>query len=136
MTILVGNLSSQVTEANLRELFTKFGTVRKIDIFPDSGFATVAIKGEANEDLAVQELNGVEQFGQKLKLFKSAPVQPSDNQRDGERRLLILHAPTHTARGLGDGPSPSPKPTKPSPPNKPKPRPLKAGLVSTSLSEN
>jgi RNA recognition motif-containing protein len=77
MTILVGNLSSQVTEANLRELFRKFGRVEKIDIFPGAGFATVAIEGEASEERAVQELNGVEKFGQKLELFKS------DNSRDG-----------------------------------------------------
>jgi RNA recognition motif-containing protein len=95
MTLLVGNLPSEITEANLRELFTKFGTVGKIDIFPGSGFATVAIEGEANEERAVQELNGVEKFGQKLKLFKSAPVKPSDNPRDGGEG---------GDRGPGDGP--------------------------------
>ncbi|MEI2577580.1 RNA-binding protein [Scytonema sp. PRP1] len=119
MTLFVGNLFFQVTEANLRELLRKFAKAGKIDIFSAAGFATVAIEGEANEERAVQELNGVEQFGQKLKLFKSAPVQPSDNQRDGERRPLILQA-------KDEGPTQSPRP-KP----KPKPRPPKAGLIST-----
>ncbi|BAY43042.1 RNA-binding region RNP-1 [Scytonema sp. HK-05] len=96
MTLLVGNLPSEITEANLRELFTKFGTVGKIDIFPGSGFATVAIEGEANEDLAVQELNGVEKFGQKLKLFKS-------------------DAPTDASRGGDTGPSPESKTGNPPP---------------------
>lgn len=77
MTLLVGNLPSEVTKANLRELFTKFGTVGNIDIFSAAGFATVAIEGEGNEERAVQELNGVEKFGQKLKLFTS------DVTRDG-----------------------------------------------------
>lgn len=76
MTLFIGNLPSGVTEANLRELFTKFGRVTNIDIFSTAGFATVAIEGEANEERAVQEFNGVEKFGQKLKLFKS------DNLRD------------------------------------------------------
>ncbi len=71
MAILVGNLSSQVTEADLRNLFTKNGTVRKIFIFNKVGYATVEIEGEANEKRAVQELNGAEKFGQKLQLFKS-----------------------------------------------------------------
>ncbi|MBW4593426.1 MAG: RNA-binding protein [Brasilonema angustatum HA4187-MV1] len=96
MTLLVGNLPCEVTEANLKELFTKFGTVEKIDIFPGSGFATVTIEGEANEERAVQELNGVEKFGQKLQLFKSAPVKPSDNPRQGGGGRVI--------EGLGDGP--------------------------------
>ncbi|MBP5974555.1 RNA-binding protein [Brasilonema sp. CT11] len=70
MTLLVGNLPSEVTEANLRELLTKFGRVGNIDIFPEASFATVAIEGEANEKRAVEELNSVEKFGQKLKLFR------------------------------------------------------------------
>lgn len=102
MTLLVGNLSSQVTEANLRELFTKFGTVGKIELFPGSGFATVAIEGEANEECAVQELNGVEKFGQKLQLFKSAPVRraPEDG---GEE------PPTRDGGGGPDGGEKPPK---------------------------
>lgn len=94
MTLLVGNLSSQVTEENLSELFTKFGTVGNIDIFSTANFATLAIEGEANEERAVQELNGVEKFGQILKLFKSAPVEPSDNPRDGEEE-----PPTRDGKG-------------------------------------
>lgn len=80
MTLLVGNLPCEVTEENLRELFTKFGRVGKIDIFSTAGFATVAIEGEANERYAAQELNDVEKFGQKFKLYTSDLVMVT---RDG-----------------------------------------------------
>ncbi|MBW4627720.1 MAG: hypothetical protein KME49_20000 [Brasilonema octagenarum HA4186-MV1] len=83
MTLLVGNLPSEVTEANLRELLRKFGRVGNIDIFPEASFATVAIEGEVNEESAVEELNGVENFGQILKFFKSdLPDQVVGGSRD------------------------------------------------------
>ncbi len=91
MAILVGNLSSQVTEADLRNLFTKYDTVQKIFIFNTVGYATVEIEGEANEKRAVQELNGAEHFGQKLQLFKStqdeepATRDPTNNPPPSDR---------------------------------------------------
>jgi RNA recognition motif-containing protein len=107
MTLFVGNLFSQVTEANLRELLRKFARVRKIDIFSAAGFATVAIEGEANEERAVQELNGVKKFRQKLKLFKLALAKASDNPPN-EQNL---------AKRPGYPPTP-PDPKKPSRPKK------------------
>lgn len=77
MAILVGNLSSQVAEADLRNLFTKYGTVQKIFIFNTIGYATVEIEGEANEKRAVRELNSAEKFGHKLQLFKSTQDEES-----------------------------------------------------------
>lgn len=75
MAILVGNLPSQVTQADIISLFTKYGTLQKIYFFPTVGYAVVEIGNEedqATEERVIQELNGAEHFGQKLQLFKSA----------------------------------------------------------------
>lgn len=82
MAILVKNLPSQATQADLTELFHQFGNVQKISVFPTIGFAAVEIEGEANEERAVQELNGEECLGQKLELFQSEQDEdPSRNPR-------------------------------------------------------
>jgi predicted FMN-binding regulatory protein PaiB len=85
MAILVANLPSQVTQADLISLFTKYGKVQKINIFPTVGYAVVEIEGEedeTHEEHVIQELNSAETFGQKLQLFKSAQVETDEEPGD------------------------------------------------------
>lgn len=82
MAILVKNLPSQATQADFIEIFNQYGNVQKISIFPTIGFATIEIEGEANEERAVQGLNGEEWLGQKLELFQSEQDQDPRRTRD------------------------------------------------------
>ncbi|MBD2778135.1 RNA-binding protein [Iningainema tapete] len=82
MAILVKNLPSQVTQANLTELFNQYGNVLNVSISSTIGHATVEIEGEANEERAIQGLNGEEWLGQKLELFQSEQNQDPTGTRD------------------------------------------------------
>lgn len=84
MAILVKNLPSQATQADLTELFNQYGNVRYISISSTIGHATVEIEGEANEERAVQGLNGEEWLGQKLELFQSEQDEDPRRTRDPE----------------------------------------------------
>ena len=86
MAILVSNLPTQATDTDLSNLFTKYGKVRKIFIFPPAGKATVEMEGEAQEDRALRELNHVEWLGQKLELFKSAKIDDGSSYQQGVTR--------------------------------------------------
>ena len=64
MNIYVGNLSREVTEAELRQEFEAFGQVTSVNIIKDRysgesrgfGFVEMAVKSEAQA--AINELNG------------------------------------------------------------------------------
>ena len=74
MKLYVGNLSKQVSEAQLTELLVAFGKAEKIGIVKDKGtgesrgfgFAEFADPAEANA--AIAGLNGKEVEGQALKV--------------------------------------------------------------------
>lgn len=74
MKLYVGNLSKQISEAQLTDLLTPFGKAEKIGIVKDKGtgesrgfgFAEFADAAEANA--AIAALNGKEVEGQALKV--------------------------------------------------------------------
>ncbi len=79
MTIYVGNLSFQVTENDLKEVFTEYGTVTKLSLPKDRdtgrmrGFAFVEMGTDAEEETAIRTLNGAEWMGRQLKVNKARP---------------------------------------------------------------
>jgi RNA recognition motif-containing protein len=79
MSIYVGNLSFQVTEEDITEVFTEYGTVRRVQIPTDRetgrvrGFAFVEMSSEAEEAAAIEALDGAEWMGRDLKVNKAKP---------------------------------------------------------------
>lgn len=79
MTIYVGNLSFQATEDDLREVFADYGEVKRISLPTDRetgrkrGFAFVEMVEEAQEDAAIQDLDGAEWMGREMKVNKAKP---------------------------------------------------------------
>ncbi|MGP1384103.1 MAG: RNA recognition motif domain-containing protein [Thainema sp.] len=79
MTIYVGNLSFSATEEDLMEVFTEYGTVRRISLPVDRetgkkrGFAFIEMESEENEDAAISELDGAEWLGRELRVNKAKP---------------------------------------------------------------
>lgn len=78
-TIYVGNLSYRVTEADLREVFAKYGRVEKI-LLPVNrktgrirGFAFVEMKTFEEASVAIKALDGAEWMGRSLKVNSTKP---------------------------------------------------------------
>jgi RNA recognition motif-containing protein len=79
MSIYVGNLSYQVTQADLSDAFAEYGTVKRVQIPTDRetgkirGFAFVEMGNDAEEDKAIAELDGAEWMGRSIKVNKAKP---------------------------------------------------------------
>ncbi|MBD2329587.1 MAG: RNA-binding protein [Alkalinema sp. CACIAM 70d] len=82
MTIYVGNLSFQATEDDIKEVFAEYGTVSRISLPMDRetgrkrGFAFVDLSSDAEEDSAIDALDGAEWLGRELKVNKAKPKEP------------------------------------------------------------
>jgi RNA recognition motif-containing protein len=79
MSIYVGNLSYEVTQDALNNVFAEYGAVRRIQIPTDRetgrlrGFAFVEMGTEAEETAAIDALDGAEWMGRSLKVNKAKP---------------------------------------------------------------
>jgi RNA recognition motif-containing protein len=79
MTLYIGNLSYQVTEQDIREVLSEYGQVRRLNLPTDRetgrmrGFAFVEMSDDAQEDAAIDDLNGAEWMGRALKVNKAKP---------------------------------------------------------------
>ena len=79
MTIYVGNLPYQATEDDLREVFAEYGAIKRVSVPADRetgrmrGFAFVEMAEDAQEDAAIEKLNGADWMGRQLRLNKAKP---------------------------------------------------------------
>lgn len=79
MSIYVGNLSYQVTESELSEVFAEYGTVKRVQMPIDRetgrvrGFGFVEMGTDAEESAAIEALDGAEWMGRSLKVNKAKP---------------------------------------------------------------
>jgi RNA recognition motif-containing protein len=89
MSIYVGNLSLEVTEADVREVFAEYGTVKQIYLPTDRetgrfrGFAFVTLGTEAEESQAIADLDGAEWMGREMKVNKARPKEQGSGPREG-----------------------------------------------------
>lgn len=92
MSIYVGNLSYEVTQEDLTEIFTEYGTVKRVHLPTDRdtgrvrGFAFVEMETEAQEDAAISALDGAEWMERALKVNKAKPREKRDSFGGGGRR--------------------------------------------------
>jgi len=86
VTIYVGNLSFQATEEDLREVFSEYGEVVRVSLPTDRetgkkrGFAFVEMKEEANEDQAIEELDGAQWLGREIRVNKAKPRENNNSR--------------------------------------------------------
>jgi len=87
MSIYVGNLSYEVNQEDLNEVFAEYGTIKRVHVPSDRetgrprGFAFVEMESEANEDKAIEALDGAEWMNRPLKVNKAKPRE--DNRGGG-----------------------------------------------------
>lgn len=94
MSVYVGNLSFKVTEDDLIQTFSEYGSVKNVQLPKDRetgrmrGFAFVEMEAESEEAAAIEALDGAEWMGRELKVNKAKPREerrPSGG-RDGFSR--------------------------------------------------
>ena len=79
MSVYVGNLSYEVTENDLSEIFAEYGTVKRVQLPKDRetgrlrGFGFVEMGTDAEETAAIDALDGAEWMGRDLKVNKAKP---------------------------------------------------------------
>ncbi|MBD2410743.1 MAG: RNA-binding protein [Desmonostoc geniculatum HA4340-LM1] len=89
MSIYVGNLSYQVTEDDLRRAFAEYGTVARVQLPTDRetgkprGFAFVEMQTDAEEQAAIDALDGAEWMGRDLRVNKAKPREERSNSPRG-----------------------------------------------------
>jgi RNA recognition motif-containing protein len=89
MSIYVGNLSYQVTEEDIRGVFAEYGTVKRVQVPQDRetgrprGFAFVEMETDAEEDAAIDGLDGAEWMGRDLKVNKAKPKEDRGSSGGG-----------------------------------------------------
>ncbi|WP_421654585.1 RNA recognition motif domain-containing protein [Leptothermofonsia sp. ETS-13] len=87
MSIYVGNLSYEVTEDGISQTFAEYGTVKRVQLPTDRdtgrvrGFAFVEMSTEAEEQSAIEALDGAEWMGRDLKVNKARPRENRGSSR-------------------------------------------------------
>ena len=85
--LYVGNLSYEVTEGELRDLFSQYGTVSSCDVILDKytnkarGFAFVEMSAKEEASRAIAELNNKDLQGRPLVVNEARPRE--DRPRGG-----------------------------------------------------
>lgn len=89
MKLYVGNLSYQLTDDELTELFAPFGTVESVKIITDRetgqsrGFGFVEMASKEEGEKAMNELNGKEIESRALVVNEARPRQERSNRGGG-----------------------------------------------------
>ncbi|MBD2080745.1 RNA-binding protein [Leptolyngbya sp. FACHB-17] len=92
MSIYVGNLSYEVVQDNLSEIFAEHGTVKRVQLPTERetgrvrGFAFVEMATEAEEEAAIEALNGAEWMGRDLTVNKAKPREEKGSSGGYSRR--------------------------------------------------
>jgi RNA recognition motif-containing protein len=89
--IYVGNLSYNMDDQSLADVFSAFGTVESARIVTDrdsgrsKGFAFVEMSQDSEAQAAIAKLNGTEQLGRAMNVSEAKPMAPRENRGGGGR---------------------------------------------------
>lgn len=79
MNIYVGNLPFSITDADLRETFSRFGEVSQVNLISDKftgeskGFGFVEMANNSQADAAIKGLNGTDLKGRNITVNQAKP---------------------------------------------------------------
>jgi len=83
--LYVGNLSYSVTSEELKELFSKHGEVKEVNIIEGKGFVFVEISKQEEAEKAKDALNETDFKGRTLRVDEARPPRIREQNR-GYRR--------------------------------------------------
>ncbi|HAC62602.1 MAG TPA: RNA-binding protein [Cyanothece sp. UBA12306] len=92
MSIYVGNLAYEVTEADLNSVFAEYGSVKRVYVPTDRdtgrmrGFAFVEMNSVSEEEKAIETLDGAEWMGRTLKVNKAREREQRGGSGGGRGR--------------------------------------------------
>jgi len=92
MSIYVGNLNYEVSQEDLSEVFSEYGKVKRVHLPTDRetgrkrGFGFVEMETEAEEDKAIETLDGAEWMGREIKVNKARPRENRSSFSGGGNR--------------------------------------------------
>jgi cold-inducible RNA-binding protein len=85
--LYIGNMSKELTEQDLRAMFTEAGAVKTVDIVMDSksgrprGFAFVTMNSQEEAEKAIALIHGKEINGQAMKVNITLPREERPDQK-------------------------------------------------------
>jgi RNA recognition motif-containing protein len=92
MSIYVGNLSYDVTEADMTSVFAEYGSVKRVQLPTDRetgrmrGFGFIEMGTDDEEQAAIDALDGAEWMGRDIKVNKAKPRESNKGSfGDGNR---------------------------------------------------
>lgn len=91
MHIYIGNLSYNISDEQLKEVFEKFGEVVAVKIITDretgrsKGFGFVEMRNDSEAQTAIAELNDTEIEGRTANVNKARPKRSAKNQEERKR---------------------------------------------------
>ncbi|NES85721.1 MAG: RNA-binding protein [Moorea sp. SIO2B7] len=91
MSIYVGNLSYQVTQEDVSEVFAEYGSVKRVHLPTDRdtgkmrGFGFVEMSTEDEEQAAIDALDGAEWMNREIKVNKARPRENKGSSGGGKR---------------------------------------------------
>ncbi len=71
--LYVGNLSYAVTNEQLKELFSGFGSVMEVKVIEGKGFGFVEMGSQADAEKAKKELHGTQFMGRPIAVQEARP---------------------------------------------------------------
>ncbi|MBD1866079.1 RNA-binding protein [Oculatella sp. FACHB-28] len=89
MSIYVGNLSYEVTEADMTSVFAEYGSVKRVQLPTDRetgrmrGFGFIEMGTDAEEQAAIDALDGAEWMGRDIKVNKAKPRENNKSSFGG-----------------------------------------------------
>ncbi|EAZ89284.1 RNA recognition motif domain-containing protein [Crocosphaera chwakensis] len=92
MTIYVGNLVYDVTSEDLTEVFSEYGTVKRVSLPTDRetgrprGFGFVEMESDDEETAAIETLDGADWMGRQMRVNKAKPRENSGRSGSGSFR--------------------------------------------------
>lgn len=84
--LYIGNLSFNVDDQSLTDLFSQHGTVESARIITDrdtgrsKGFAFVEMATDSEASAAIEKLNGYDFSGRNLNVSEAKPMAPRENR--------------------------------------------------------
>ncbi|MGB5736509.1 MAG: RNA-binding protein [Thiohalocapsa sp.] len=92
MNIYVGNLPYSVTDSDLRETFSQYGSVDQVNLITDKfsgdskGFGFVEMNNNSEADAAIKALNGTDMKGRNITVNQAKPKSDRPSHGGGGRR--------------------------------------------------